>query len=86
MVLKGKVRFYGPHDIDRGVLGALEGILQPENSRYWFEGVGDEDAWLLQIAGFPKGRKAARRVPVEPDKRDPNRSNVHFDISGKAAE
>jgi oxalate decarboxylase/phosphoglucose isomerase-like protein (cupin superfamily) len=66
MVLKGHVRFYGPGGKITGEFHANEGILQPENSRYWFENIGDEDAWLLQIAGFPKGAKAARRIDVDP--------------------
>ena len=69
MVLKGRVRFYGPNDVVRGELGPLEGILQPENSRYWFESLDGEEAWLLQIAGFPKGAKAAKRVNVDPPKK-----------------
>jgi mannose-6-phosphate isomerase-like protein (cupin superfamily) len=69
MVVKGRVRFYGPNNVVRGEMGPLEGILQPENSRYWFEKVGEEEAWLLQIAGFPKGAKAARRVNVDPPKK-----------------
>lgn len=68
MVLKGRVRFYGPGDKDLGDFGPNEGILLPENSRYWFGSVGDEEAWLLQIAGYPKGAKAIKRVNVEPPK------------------
>ena len=69
MVLKGRIRFYGPKEKVQGEMGPLEGILQPENSRYWFEKVGDEEAWLLQIAGFPKGAKAAKRIDVDPPKK-----------------
>ena len=68
MVLKGKVEFYGPDDKLLGVYGENEGLLLPENSRYWFKGVSDE-AHLLQIAGYPRGAKASRRVPVDKDKR-----------------
>ena len=68
MVLKGRVRFYGPEDKDLGDFGPNEGILLPENSRYWFGSVGDEEAWLLQIAGYPKGAKAIKRVNVTPPK------------------
>jgi quercetin dioxygenase-like cupin family protein len=66
LVVKGHVRFYGPDDEVSQVFGPLEGILQPENSRYWFETEGDEEAWLLQIAGFPKGKKMAKRIPLDP--------------------
>lgn len=68
MVLKGKVEFYGPNDTLLGVFGEHEGIMLPENSRYWFKGVSDE-AHLLQIAGYPKGKAASKRIPVEKAKR-----------------
>ncbi len=68
MVLKGKVEFYGPEDKLLGVYGPNEGLLLPENSRYWFKGVTDE-AHLLQIAGYPKGKAASKRIPVEKAKR-----------------
>ena len=80
MVLKGRVRFYGPKDIVRGELGPLEGILQPENSRYWFEPCDGEEAWLLQIAGFPKGAKAAKRIDVDPPKKNMGNS-VHIGLT-----
>ncbi|MGE5537517.1 MAG: cupin domain-containing protein [Gemmatimonas sp.] len=65
MVLKGRVRFYGPDRKVLGEYGVHEGILLPENSRYWFESVGEEEAHLLQIAGYPRGAKMSKRVPVE---------------------
>jgi quercetin dioxygenase-like cupin family protein len=68
MVLKGRVEFYGPEGKLLGDYGPQEGLLLPENSRYWFESVGDEEAWLMQIAGFPKGVEAYRRVAVEAPK------------------
>jgi len=68
MVLKGCVHFYGPGDALLGEYGPNEGLLLPENSRYWFRSVGDEEAWLLQIAGYPKGRAASKRIPCEPPK------------------
>ena len=61
-----------------GVYGENEGLLLPENARYWFKGVSDE-AHLLQIAGYPRGAKAARRVPVEKDKRV--RARMSFDVA-----
>jgi len=72
MVLKGRVRFYGPDDKVLGDFGPHEGILLPENSRYWFGSVGDEEAWLLQIAGYPKGAKMSKRIPLEPAKLGPS--------------
>ena len=64
MVLKGRIQFYGPGDELIGDYGPNEGLLLPENSRYWFKSVGDEEAHLLQIAGYPKGREASRRIPI----------------------
>src|SRR3546814_5413424 len=63
MVLKGKVAFYGPDDKVIGEYGPHEGLLLPENSRYWFGAIGDEEAWLLQIAGYPKGAEMSKRIP-----------------------
>jgi quercetin dioxygenase-like cupin family protein len=68
MVLKGRVAFYGPGDKLVGEFGVQEGLLLPENSRYWFKSLGDEEAHLLQIAGYPRGAKASKRIPVEPPK------------------
>lgn len=68
MVLKGRIKFYGPGDKLLGDYGPNEGLLLPENSRYWFESVGEEEAWLMQIAGFPKGVDAYKRVAIEPPK------------------
>ncbi len=70
MVLKGRIRFYGPGDKLLGDFGPSEGLLLPENSRYWFESVGDEEAHLMQIAGFPKGVDAYKRIAVEPPKHE----------------
>ena len=68
MVMKGRIKFYGPGDKVIGDFGPNEGMLLPENSRYWFESVGEEEAWLMQIAGFPKGIAAYKRIAVEPPK------------------
>jgi mannose-6-phosphate isomerase-like protein (cupin superfamily) len=81
MVLKGRIRFYGPEDKVLGEYGAEEGLLLPENSRYWFESVGDEEAHLLQIAGFPKGINAFKRIAVEPPKHDDGGEGVWFDTN-----
>lgn len=70
MVLKGRVAFYGPGDKVIGEYGPNEGLLLPENSRYWFGSIGDEEAWLLQIAGYPKGAEMSKRIPVEPARPD----------------
>lgn len=72
MVLKGRVRFYGPNEAVLGEYGPHEGLLLPENARYWFKSVGADDAWLLQIAGYPKGAAASKRIPCEPRKASSN--------------
>ena len=65
VVLKGRVRFFGgPEEKVVGEYGPFEGIAQPENSRYGFEAVGEEEAWLMQIAGYPKGKDLAKRIPL----------------------
>jgi mannose-6-phosphate isomerase-like protein (cupin superfamily) len=68
IVLKGRVAFYGPGDVQVAELGVHEGVLLPEYTRYWFKSVGDEEAHLLQIAGYPRGAKASKRIPVAPQK------------------
>ena len=52
MVLKGRVRFYGPGDVVLGEFGPHEGMITPRFSRYWFENIGDEDLEILQVAAF----------------------------------
>ncbi len=47
------------------MFGKHEGLMLPENSRYWFRSIGEEEAHLLQIAGYPRGAKASKRIPVE---------------------
>ncbi len=49
MVLKGRVRFYGPGDELIGEFGPMEGTITPRYSRYWFENSGDEELELLQV-------------------------------------
>ncbi len=49
MVLKGRVKFYGPDDVLWGEFGPNEGISTPRYSRYWFENCGDEDLELLHV-------------------------------------
>ena len=53
MVLKGRVRFYGPGDEVIGEFGQHEGILLPAGEQYWFESCeGGEDLELLQMGAF----------------------------------
>lgn len=81
MVMKGRIKFYGPGDKVIGDYGPNEGLLLPENSRYWFESVGDEEAWLMQIAGFPKGIGAYKRVAIEPPKHQDGGDGAWFNLN-----
>src|SRR4051794_6287233 len=70
MVLKGRVRFYGPGDVLIGEFGPHEGTITPRYSRYWFENVGDEDLEILQVAAFSEGAKNSGRTDAAPHKFD----------------
>ena len=74
MVLKGRIRFYGPGDTALGELGPFEGIVYPENSRYWLENVSEGETWLLQFSAFPLGAKAARGINIDTPKLASERS------------
>src|SRR5215213_10726198 len=52
MVLKGRVRFYGPGDVLIGEFGPHEGTITPRYARYWFENVGEEDLEILQVSAY----------------------------------
>lgn len=67
MVLRGRVKFYGPGDELIAELSQHEGILLPRGTQYWFESSGDEDLELLQMAAFEKGVEV-ERVDMEPQK------------------
>ncbi len=54
MVLKGRVRFYGPEDEILGEFGQHEGIVMPRNAQYWFESCGDDELELLQVVAFDR--------------------------------
>jgi mannose-6-phosphate isomerase-like protein (cupin superfamily) len=64
MVLKGRVRFYGPGDVVIGEFGPNEGTITPRYARYWFENVGEEDLEILQVAAFCEGAKTSGRTDV----------------------
>jgi mannose-6-phosphate isomerase-like protein (cupin superfamily) len=64
MVLKGRVRFYGPGDVLIGEFGPHEGTITPRYARYWFENVGDEDLEILQVSAFAEGAKTSGRTDV----------------------
>lgn len=64
MVLKGRVRFYGPNDVLIGEFGPNEGTVTPRFSRYWFESAGDEELELLQVAAYAPHAKDGGRTDV----------------------
>jgi mannose-6-phosphate isomerase-like protein (cupin superfamily) len=68
MVISGKVEFYGAGDKLLGTFGALQGIKFPQYARYWFKSVGEEEAALLQISGYPRGSREKERILCEPVK------------------
>jgi mannose-6-phosphate isomerase-like protein (cupin superfamily) len=73
MVLKGRVRFYGPDDVLIGEFGPHEGTVTPRYSRYWFENVGDEDLEILQVAAFGSEKlEKSGRTDVSAQKFDPS--------------
>jgi mannose-6-phosphate isomerase-like protein (cupin superfamily) len=72
MVLKGRVRFYGPDDVVIGEFGPHEGTITPRYARYWFENIGDEDLEILQVSAFSEGARNSGRTDV---------SAQRFDIS-----
>ena len=60
MVLKGRVRWYGPDDEILGECGPHEGIVMPRYQQYWFQAIGDEDLGILQVVAFDRDVKNAR--------------------------
>lgn len=70
MVLKGRVRFYGPDNKLIGEFGPHEGTSTPRYSRYWFENAGEEDAELLQVAAMWKTgmNESSGRTDLEPQR------------------
>ena len=64
MVLKGRVRFYGPGDVLIGEFGPNEGTITPRFARYWFENVGEDDLEILQVSAFSEGAKTSGRTDV----------------------
>ncbi len=71
MVLKGRVRFYGPGDVVFGEFGRHEGIFVPNGARYWFGSTGDEELELLQVAAFTEPNpKNSGRTDVSSQKLD----------------
>lgn len=68
MVLKGRVRFYGPGDVPIGEFGPHEGTITQRFARYWFENIGDEDLEILQVSAYAEGARDSGRTDVEAQK------------------
>jgi mannose-6-phosphate isomerase-like protein (cupin superfamily) len=84
MVLKGRVRFYGPGDVVIGEFGPHEGTITPRYSRYWFENIGDEDLEILQVAAFSSEKaEKSGRTDVSAQRFDIN-SAQHFEATTAA--
>lgn len=85
MVLKGRVRFYGPGDKVIAELSQHEGILLPAGAAYWFESAGGgEDLELLQMAAFDP-RTPTRRNDLEAQRLNPDDVQV-VDIAQKKSD
>src|SRR5947207_12385975 len=74
MVLKSRVRFYGPGDVVIGEFGPREGTITPRYARYWFENVGEEDLEILQVSAFAEGASKTGRTDVSAQKFDTSTS------------
>ena len=83
MVLKGRVRFYGPGDVLIGEFGPHEGTITPRYSRYWFENVGDEELEILQVSAFSEGAKTSGRTDVSAQRFQIDTAE-HFNATKKA--
>ena len=68
MVLKGRIRFYGPDDRVIGEFGPQEGTITPAYSRYWFENVGEGEAEILQVMSMHNPRENSGRTDVAPQR------------------
>ncbi len=69
MVLKGRVRWWGPGEEVLGEFGVHEGIVMPRNSQYWFESIGEEPLELLQVVAFDRSVRN-QRIDVDARKFD----------------
>lgn len=69
VVIKGRVRFYGPGDEVIGEFGPFEGTITPAYSRYWFENIGDEELEIMQVAALhDRERPGTGRTDVTPQR------------------
>lgn len=68
-VLKGKAIFHGEDGVIYGEIGEHEGVLIPQDTRYWYESVGDDDLEILQVLAIDP-EKGWHRVNYEEAKFD----------------
>jgi mannose-6-phosphate isomerase-like protein (cupin superfamily) len=67
MVLKGRVRFYGPEQKVIGEYGPNEGLFMPRNARYWFETADKkQELHILHVSAKTQTKIQNRRVNVDP--------------------
>ena len=76
MVLKGRVRFYGPGDKGIGDLKEMDGICLPGGSRYWFETTGDVPLEILHITAVENAKTKDQRINVDKHKDWMTESNL----------
>jgi mannose-6-phosphate isomerase-like protein (cupin superfamily) len=86
MVLKGRVRFYGPDDVVIGEFGPHEGTITPRFARYWFESVGEEDLELLQVSAFAEGAKTSGRTDVSVQRFNIGSAQRFSNVTSQAAD
>jgi mannose-6-phosphate isomerase-like protein (cupin superfamily) len=81
LVLKGRIRFYGPDDKVIGEFGPQEGTITPAYSRYWFENAGEGEAEILQVMALHDPRDAASgHTDVSPQRFQIN-TMEHYDAA-----
>jgi mannose-6-phosphate isomerase-like protein (cupin superfamily) len=85
MVLKGRVRFYGPDDVLIGEFGPNEGTITQRYARYWFENIGDEDLEILQVSAFSEGAQNSGRTDVSAQKFDISTAEQYSGVTSEPA-
>jgi mannose-6-phosphate isomerase-like protein (cupin superfamily) len=69
MVLKGRVRFYGPDNVVIAEFGPHEGTITPRYARYWFENIGEDDLEILQVGAYGDAENdSSGRTDSEPQR------------------
>jgi mannose-6-phosphate isomerase-like protein (cupin superfamily) len=81
MVLKGRVKFYGPEDVLIGEFGPQEGLVIPRYARYWFENSSDEQLEILLVQGFAQANLGeSGRTNAEPRKSADNSPRLSVEL------